>query len=97
MQMTIADLFRVTPTETAKRRNSGEFWRLPDVRDPRELNVAQVADSVAIPMEQIANRVGELNPEDPVAVLCHTGERCAVVAAWLLGHGFACVAKIERA
>ena len=97
MQMTIADLLRVTPTELALRRNSGNYCRLPDLRDPRELNVAQVADAVAIPMAQIANRVGKLNSEDPVAVLCHTGERCAVVAAWLLGHGFACVANIERA
>jgi len=93
--MTIADLFRLTPTGLVKSRNLYEFWQLLNVRERRELNTAQGADSAAIPMVQIANRVGELNREDPVAALCHTGMHSAVVAVRLLGQGFKTAANIE--
>jgi rhodanese-related sulfurtransferase len=69
-----------------------------DVREPWELERASVkADGfelVAIPMNQLPARVAELDPERPVACLCHHGARSQRVAMFLAGNGFEHVANI---
>ncbi|MBX3588392.1 MAG: rhodanese-like domain-containing protein [Ramlibacter sp.] len=69
-----------------------------DVREPWELQTASVrADGfalVTIPMGEIAARVAELDPDVPVACLCHHGARSQRVANFLAGNGFARVANI---
>lgn len=71
---------------------------LLDVREPNELRVASVkADGfelVAIPMGVIPPRLNELNPDQPVACLCHHGARSMQVAAFLKARGFDHVANI---
>ena len=70
-----------------------------DVREPSELQTASVqADErfelVAIPMNEIPARLAELDPERPIACLCHHGARSQRVAMFLAGNGFADVANI---
>ena len=69
-----------------------------DVREPWELQTASVgADGfmlLAIPMNQIPARLGELDPGQPVACLCHHGGRSQQVAMYLAGKGFGHVANI---
>ena len=69
-----------------------------DVREPWELQAASVKpegfELVAIPMNQLPARVGELDPQRPVAVLCHHGARSQRVAMFLAGNGFQCLANI---
>lgn len=69
-----------------------------DVREPNELRVASVkADGfelVTIPMGVIPPRLNELDPEQPIACLCHHGARSMQVAAFLRGRGFNHVANI---
>jgi rhodanese-related sulfurtransferase len=69
-----------------------------DVREPWELQTASVkADGfelVAMPMNEIPARLGELDPERPVACLCHHGTRSQRVASFLSQRGFAQVANI---
>ena len=71
---------------------------LLDVREPNELRVASVkADGfelVTIPMGVIPPRLNELNPDQPVACLCHHGARSMQVAAFLKARGFDHVANI---
>jgi rhodanese-related sulfurtransferase len=71
---------------------------LLDVREPNELRVASVkADGfelVAIPIGVIPPRLNELNPDQPVACLCHHGARSMQVAAFLKARGFDHVANI---
>ena len=85
--MTVTEVVNLTPADFVERSNKGEDWRLLDVREPWELNIASVAETMAIPMASIPGRVGELNRLDRVAVLCHSGVRSARVAAWLLQQG----------
>src|SRR5674476_379202 len=63
---------------------------LLDVREPNELRVASVkADGfelVTIPMGVIPPRLNELDPEQPIACLCHHGARSMQVAALSLIH-----------
>jgi len=69
-----------------------------DVREPHELQMASIqADGftlLTIPMGVIPPRLNELNPQQPIACLCHHGGRSMQVASFLKGRGFAHVANI---
>lgn len=70
-----------------------------DVRELSELQTASIrADGftlVAIPMNDIPARLGELDAGRPIACLCHHGGRSQRVAAFLAHNGFAHVANIS--
>ncbi len=69
-----------------------------DVREAWEVETACVKadgfDLLPIPMNTVPLRLQELNPEQPVAVLCHHGGRSMQVAAFLVQHGFSRVANV---
>ncbi len=69
-----------------------------DVREPSELRAASIqADGfelITIPMGVIPPRLSELDPEQPIACLCHHGVRSMQVAAFLKARGFKHVANI---
>jgi rhodanese-related sulfurtransferase len=69
-----------------------------DVREPWEVQTASVKpegfELVTIPMNEVPNRVAELDPDQPLAVLCHHGHRSQRVAMFLAGNGFARLANI---
>ena len=71
---------------------------LLDVREPAEWQVASVrvggAELLQLPMHSIPPRLSELDPERPVAVLCHHGGRSMQVAMFLAQHGFERVANV---
>lgn len=92
---------QVRPRELAQWlqsvRSHGEPVVL-DVREPHELQMASVsADGftlVTIPMGVIPPRLSELDPQRPIACLCHHGGRSMQVAHFLESRGFAHVANI---
>lgn len=69
-----------------------------DVREPGELRTASLRpdgfELVAIPMNEVPARLAELDPDRPVACLCHHGARSQRVAMFLEHHGFGQVANI---
>lgn len=69
-----------------------------DVREPAELRTASIRpqgfELVAIPMNEIPDRLAELDPARPVACLCHHGARSQRVAMFLAHNGFGTVANI---
>jgi rhodanese-related sulfurtransferase len=69
-----------------------------DVREPRELQAASIRpegfELLAIPMNEIPGRLAELDPDRPVACLCHHGGRSQRVAMYLASNGFATVANV---
>jgi rhodanese-related sulfurtransferase len=69
-----------------------------DVREPWELQAASVAPAgfelMAIPMNQVPARLAEVDPDRPVAVLCHHGARSQRVAMFLAQQGYSQVANI---
>lgn len=71
---------------------------LLDVREPWEVQTASVrADGfelVCIPMGTLPARLQDLDPNRPVACLCHHGARSQRVAMFLAGNGFAHVANV---
>ncbi len=84
----------ISPAEFVARRDADDSWQLLDVREPWEIDIASVSQSIRIPLAEIQSRQLELNANKPVAVICHSGGRSAGVAAHLAGHGFSRVANI---
>lgn len=71
---------------------------LLDVREPAEWQAASVeapgAELLQMSMQTIPARLNELDPDRPVAILCHHGGRSMQVAMFLARQGFAHVANI---
>ncbi len=70
---------------------------LVDVREDWEIELAPVpSPHLHIPMGQIAERVGELDPNTATVVICRSGGRSAEVARFLSTHGFGKVFNLVR-
>ncbi len=67
---------------------------LLDVREDDELAIAAITPAIHIPLQQLPRRLAELNPQAPIAVLCHHGMRSELAARFLIGNGFAQVANV---
>ena len=78
----------ISPADFVARRERGESLTLLDVREDWELGVASVPDVVHIPMGQVADRIGELDRNQEVVVLCRSGRRSLEVAKYLQQNGF---------
>ncbi len=80
------------------QQHAGEQPVVLDVRDPLELTMARVAaegfELVHIPMNELPARLGELDPQRPLACLCHHGVRSQRVAMFLAHNGFERVVNI---
>jgi rhodanese-related sulfurtransferase len=79
----------ITVEELRRWRDGGKTFVLLDVREPEEVAIVRLADATWIPMREIPQRIGELDPSIPVAVICHHGGRSERVAAFLSARGFA--------
>jgi len=82
------NILEITPAEFVARRERGEALTLLDVREEWELAVASVPGIVHIPMADVADRIGELDRDQEVVVLCRSGRRSLEVARFLQQNGF---------
>ena len=81
--------------ETLKSRlDAGEQPLVIDVREAHELEISSVTFARHIPMGQVPDRVGELDPEVPVIVMCRSGGRSMQVARFLESRGFRSVSNL---
>jgi rhodanese-related sulfurtransferase len=86
----------MTPQEFVERRAGGTAMTLLDVREDWETTLAPVpADILHIPMGQIADRLGELNPAAETVVICRSGGRSLQVANFLATKGFGSVYNLS--
>ena len=80
--------------DLASWRDQGKNFVLLDVREPNEVSTARVGGSVWIPMAEVPQRLGELDPQVPIAVICHHGGRSERVAGFLAARGFSNVVNV---
>ncbi|MGA8840304.1 MAG: rhodanese-like domain-containing protein [Candidatus Aquilonibacter sp.] len=80
--------------DLASWRDQGRDFVLLDVREADEVATARVDGSVWIPMTEVPQRVGELDPKVPIAVICHHGGRSERVAGFLAARGFSDVVNV---
>ena len=70
-------------------RDAEEPHVLLDVRETAELQIAQIAGAIHIPMGEITMRANqELDPEAHIVVMCHHGVRSMSVTNYLRQQGF---------
>jgi rhodanese-related sulfurtransferase len=81
----------VTSTAQALEEQTAQ---VVDVREPDEWADGHIAGAIHIPLGELGNRVGELDPERPVITLCHAGVRSLYAADALIKSGFADVASL---
>ena len=60
---------------------------LLDVREPYEVEICNVKGSLFIPMNEIPQKVNQLDREKEYAVICHSGVRSLHVANFLNSQG----------
>lgn len=63
---------------------------LLDVRTPTERAGGAIEGFQGIPLDELRQRVGELDPGKPVYIHCHSGLRSYVACRLLAGYGFNC-------
>ena len=80
----------ISPADYVKLRSEkpGKALLL-DVREPWEFATASIPGSTLIPMSDIPSRAhAELDPDQPIVVLCHHGARSLSVTMWMRREGF---------
>ncbi len=80
--------FEITVKELRTKHDDEADFVLLDVREPEEVALVQLPNSVHIPMGDIASRLHELDPESEIVVYCHHGVRSLQVAHFLHQHDF---------
>ena len=58
-----------------------------DVREPDEFAAGHVPGGTNIPLNQLADRIGELPDDTPIHVICQSGGRSAKATELLTGRG----------
>jgi rhodanese-related sulfurtransferase len=85
---------RLSATELKTRIQNEPHLFLLDVREPNEFQFASIENSVLIPLNQIPQRLGELNPQQEIVVICHHGVRSQQACVYLDNSGFEHVANL---
>ncbi len=84
----------LSPTELKNKIQQNDKLFLLDVREPHEYKYARIANSVLIPLNQIPQRLGELNSDQEIVVICHHGMRSQQAANYLATAGFKNIANL---
>jgi len=71
-----------------ERLARGDAPVLLDVRTEFEWDLGRLPNATWIPMDQLPERIGELDPSRETVVYCHVGGRSAVVCRFLEQRGF---------
>ena len=89
------DYGTITPGELKARLDAGDRLVLLDVREPWEWALARIEGSKLLPLSELPERVGELDPAAETVAICHHGVRSAYVTRALERSGFANVLNLE--
>jgi len=63
----------ITPAELRARVAAGERWQVVDVRSAKDFAKSHVDGAVHIPLAQLRERAGELDPATPTVTYCNKG------------------------
>ncbi|MBA0902916.1 MAG: sulfurtransferase [Candidatus Nitrotoga sp.] len=77
----LSDTARVNPT-------------LLDVREPWEFQACHIPGAITIPMNDIPDRLSELDVNQPIVCICHHGMRSMQIAVFLEQNGFSKISNL---
>ena len=81
---------QITPRDLARQLENGHRFRLIDVRQPWENQLAALPESTLIPLNELSKRAREIAPPvsgETIVVYCHHGIRSQSAADYLLRLG----------
>ncbi|UUO05772.1 rhodanese-like domain-containing protein [Blastopirellula sp. J2-11] len=80
----------ITVSEVKQLLDSGDKFLLLDCRQPDEHQFAHITGAVLIPMNELPQRISEIEPfrDAPIVVHCHLGGRSLRVTQWMRQNGF---------
>lgn len=87
----------MTPTELKARLDRGDRLTIIDVREPFEWDIGNLEPQGArlIPLKQLPQRLGEIDPGEEIVMQCRSGARSAQAAGFLLQNGYARVWNLD--
>jgi molybdopterin/thiamine biosynthesis adenylyltransferase/rhodanese-related sulfurtransferase/molybdopterin converting factor small subunit len=85
---TVEDGFEISVEELKRRLDEGRPLTILDVRNPPEYEIARIPGSVLIPLHELQDRLGELDPAATIVAHCHHGSRSAQAVYGLRQMGF---------
>jgi glyoxylase-like metal-dependent hydrolase (beta-lactamase superfamily II)/rhodanese-related sulfurtransferase len=96
LPLTSGDVKDIAPAELKKMLDMGNGERplIIDVREPWEFRGGHLPGARLIPLGQLGAHLGELDPQQAVAVVCATGSRSQSAAALLNQKGFKTVYNV---
>lgn len=69
--------------------------RVIDVREPAEYAIVHLPGTVLVPLSALADKANELNPMQPIYLLCKSGTRSLKAVALLKSRGFSHVKSVK--
>ncbi len=82
------DAREITALELKARLDRGDRLVVLDVREPQEYQINRIDGSVLIPLGELGQRYGELDPAVEIVAQCKSGMRSAKAADFLRPKGF---------
>ena len=77
----------------ALRQTDADFFLL-DVRNPDEYALCNIGGHL-IPLNELPDRLSELNPNQSIIIHCHSGGRSRRAAEFLMQNGFTQVSNLQ--
>lgn len=84
----------ISSTQLKALLDNGETPVLLDVREQWECGICQLDGSIVIPMNDIPNRINELDKDSAIVTICHHGMRSQNVAFFLEQNGFSNITNL---
>lgn len=84
------EIHEITALELKERLDSGQPLILVDVREAFEREIADLPDvgQKRIPMDELPDRLDELDPDDNLVLYCRSGSRSNWAAEQLVERGY---------
>ncbi|MBW3623564.1 MAG: rhodanese-like domain-containing protein [Armatimonadetes bacterium] len=78
----------ISPVEMDRRLNAGDRPLLVDVRTPPEVAAYHIPGIHWIPLNELAARHQELDPEQEIVLICEHGVRSTIACQYLHQQGY---------
>ncbi len=85
----------LAPEELKAQWDAGATPQVLDVREAWELEISRLPGVRHIPMNEVPDRLAELDRDQPLVVMCRSGARSLRVAQFLEQRGFARVSNLS--
>ena len=85
----------ISPDELEQRREDGRSLTIIDVRPPEEYTTGHVTGAINIPLANLRQRIGGLDPDVDTVTYCNAGTSGNASQNILLNHGFKSVFNIS--